>query len=425
MIRHYYGVPAACLGAWMLLSSAVFAEESGALPDITLKSAIAHALEGNPRLRGTEHALKAADAKIAQAELRPNPRIRLDLENFAGSGVVSGTDALETTLTLSQVLELGDKRSTRVSAAEAARTVVSVDREIVELDVIAEVARRFLHVVSDQEQLALTQRATQLAEDTVGAVETRVKAAKSPEVELLRARIALTRAKIKQEHAEHELQASKQKLAALWGDTGVKFGTARADLLSLPDVSPFPALAGKLKQNPDNARYLNEARLHESEKRVAESKQRPDIELGGGVRRLELSNDHALVASISVPLFSARLAAPDIAAASARQHEAESRYEAAVVDAHARLFALYQELQHARMETTLLRDEVAPQTEEALRQTEYAYERGRYSYLEWADAQRELIEVRLRLIESATNTHLLMTEVERLTGQSAVRTNPE
>ena len=71
------------------------------------------------------------------------------------------------------------------------------------------------------------------------------------------------------------------------------------------------------------------------------------------------------------------------------------------------------------METTTLRTDVIPQMEEALRQTEYAYQRGRYSYMEWMDAQRELLEIHQRLIESATNVHLFLIEVERLTGEAA------
>jgi outer membrane protein, heavy metal efflux system len=59
-----------------------------------------------------------------------------------------------------------------------------------------------------------------------------------------------------------------------------------------------------------------------------------------------------------------------------------------------------------------------PRLEEALEQATYAYERGRYSYLEWTVAQRELLEGRLRLLESAARFHVLRIEIERLTGAS-------
>lgn len=421
MIRNRIGAPALWLGIVTLFSSTVHAAEPP-VGELTLSSAIARSLERNPDLKGGAYRLKAAEAHIARAGLSPTPEVRLELENFAGSGRTQGTDALETTLTLSQLIELGDKRALRIGAAEASRSLATIDQGIAELDVIAEVARRFLHVVSDQSQMELTRRATELATQTVKAVEVRVRAAKSPEVEMLRAKTALARAGIEEEHAEHELATSRRKLAAMWGDTEARFGLAQADLYDLPKVAEFDVLTGKLKRNPDIARYLSEARMHEAEARVAKSKRNRDVLLGGGIRRLDAGNDHALVASITVPLFSSRQAAPDMAEATARQRLSETEYEAALVRNHARLFEVYQEMRHAITETESLRTVVVPQMEEVLKQTEYAYQRGRYSYLEWADAQRELLEVNRRLIESAAKVHLLLTEVERLTGEPATQT---
>lgn len=47
--------------------------------------------------------------------LRLNPALDLELENFAGGGAPRGVDAIETTLSLSQVIELGAKRALRRS----------------------------------------------------------------------------------------------------------------------------------------------------------------------------------------------------------------------------------------------------------------------------------------------------------------------
>ena len=62
------------------------------------------------------------------------------------------------------------------------------------------------------------------------------------------------------------------------------------------------------------------------------------------------------------------------------------------------------------------REELLPRLETALEQARYAYERGRFSHLEWTMAQRQLLEGKLRLLESAGRFHLLRIEIERLTG---------
>ena len=107
---------------------------------------------------------------------------------------------------------------------------------------LAEVTRRFIHVAADQEHLALTMRATALAEDNVAAATARVAAARAPDVELRRARVTSARVAVEQEHAEHELLTSRRKLAAMWGDSEATFERVSADLYALPPSEGYEAL---------------------------------------------------------------------------------------------------------------------------------------------------------------------------------------
>lgn len=79
---------------------------------------------------------------------------------------------------------------------------------------------------------------------------------------------------------------------------------------------------------------------------------------------------------------------------------------------------MYQELSHSYKEVELLRDAVLPKMERAVDETRYAYERGRYGYVEWAAAQRELIDLRHALLKAYADVHLYRIEIERLTGTS-------
>lgn len=384
---------------------------------LTLSQAIATALARNPDLATGAPALRAAQARVHQAELGPAPELRLELEDFAGSGAYRGVDSAQATLALSQVVQLGGKRSRRVDAARAGFDLLSVEQQARALDVLAEVSRRFIHVVADQDHLQLTGKATELAQQTVAAVDARVKAAKSPEAELHRARITLARAEVEQEHAEHELLTSRRKLAAMWGETQLAAGSVSADLYALPGVGDFDDLLALLQRNPDFTRFASQARLRDAEIRLAQSRRRGDVQVSAGIRRLEASTDQAFIAGISMPLFSGRQAAAAVAEAEALRGMTDAEERAAVIRAQAQLFELHQELRHAITETQLLRDKVLPEMEEALRETKYAYERGRYSYLEWVEAQREFIDVRRSLIEAAANAHNYRTEIERLTGE--------
>ena len=80
------------------------AEPATVPQELTLADAIRLAYEHNPALRGETFDLLALDGRSQQAGARPNPELGLEFENFAGSGVLSGTEALETTLALSQLV---------------------------------------------------------------------------------------------------------------------------------------------------------------------------------------------------------------------------------------------------------------------------------------------------------------------------------
>lgn len=406
------------LPALLLSATAIAADTSAQSYGLRLSHAIAATLERNPQLQSSAFSLRAAAANIETAAVAPNPELSVQLENIGGSGSYRGSDAMETTFMLSQVIELGDKRDSRTQSAQANYSLLSVEGEAQRLDLLAEVTRRFIHVASDQEQVALTRRATTLAEKNLRAVEARVRAAKSPEVERLRAQNALTRAQVDEEHADHELLSSRRKLAAMWGDAEPAFGRVSADLYQMPQPRAFAALVAQLQTNPDFTRFAHEQRLRDAELRLAQTRRVPNLQLGAGIRQLQETDDHAFVVSMSMPLFAGSRNNGAVAAATARQAQVGSDERSAMLRAQAQLFELYQELRHSLTEVRVLREKVLPQTEAILAQTEYAYQRGRYAYTDWIAAQRELLDAQRSLIDASANAHRYAAEIERLTGTS-------
>lgn len=388
---------------------------------LSLRDALSRTLQSNPDLAAYRHVLKAQDGRIAQAGVAPNPTLTADLENVLGTGDTRGFDAAELTIGLSQLIELGGLRDKRVATARIAREGLEAEGDVARLDLVAETARRFVSLVSQQEEHRLAHLAVELAEKTAAAVTRRVEAAASPEAEQDRAAVALERARIADAHAEHELLAARYELAASWGAAEPDFGEAAADLYLLPAVADYPELVAALDRTPDLGRYLTEARLRDSEVALAIAGRRPGIDLGAGVRRIEESKDTALVFSVGIPLPFRDRNQGAIAEAQALRAGAEAGRAAALIKARTRLFRHYRELLDRRQQVGALRERALPRMEAALRNTEYAYDRGRYSYLELVDAQRELLDVRDRLIDAATQYHLTLIEIERLTGTAMSR----
>ncbi|WP_293860285.1 TolC family protein [Steroidobacter sp.] len=378
-------------------------------------------MRSNPDLLASAYELSAAQARIVQAGLRPNPGLGLELENFAGTGATKRIDSLETTLSLSQVVELGGKRGLRRAAAEADLDVVGVEQRARELDVLSEVTGRFIDVVAAQERVRFAIQATALAQKTLDAIGARVEAGRSPEAERSRARIALTRALLEQRQAESELRAARYALSATWGSPEPAFTSARAELFDLRAVESFQALMDKLEQSPDFTRFASESRLREAELRLARVQARPNLTFSVGVRRFEVNSDTALVAGFSMPLPVYDRNQGTIREAQVRLNQTDALRNAARVRARASLLALYQEMNTDRARVDTLRNEAMPQAQLALDQTRSGYDRGRFSFLELITVQEELLALQAAAIDAAADYHRVLAEIERLTSAALTR----
>ena len=418
---------AACLIFFIGIGSPTLTHADGAANpagDLTLARAVNAALTSNPELRFSAYELSAAQARVMQAGLRPNPELGIELENFAGSREFTGSEALETTLSLSQVVELGGKRSLRRSAAEFDLEGVAIEQRARELDLLAEVTRRFIEVVVAQERVQFATQASALAGNTVDAIDARVRAGRSPEAERSRARVAQTRAVIELRQAESALSSARYALAAAWGSAEPAFASAKAQLFDLPKVDTLASLQDRINHSPDFARFASLERQREAELRLARVQARPNLTFSLGVRRFEATSDSALVAGFSMPLAFFDRNQGGIREAEVRTAQSSAQRDAARVHALSSLTSLYQELSAARSRLEILRNDAVPQAQLALDQTRGGYERGRFSFLELVSVQEELLALRAASIDAAADYHRMLIEIERLSGAALTRQSP-
>lgn len=411
-IRFFRGPAWACM---LILASASEAQVAG---EITLQTAIERSWAQNPELKAFGYELDAQSGRIEQAGARPALEVGLTVEDLLGSGVHKNVDDAETTLTIGWVWERG-VRQYRLRAAEENLSALRSEAQTRRFETAAETARRFVGLLTHQQELKELQRSLTLAEETHTAVRARVDAAKAPEAEAARSYAQLARARLDLEHEEHELLTASAKLASMWGQRAFEdehpVVVVRGDLFTLPSLPSYSALTDRLKNNPSLAHLLTMERVRDAELELAKA-QRPSWQFSAGVRRFEADDESALVVGLTVPLANRRHTQGAISVARAHVEQSRVQSDASGVQLGAELFAMYQEMKHAITEATSLRDEVLPRMETALEQAKYAYERGRYSYMEWLATQKEVTGVRRSLIEATANAHRYRIEIERLTG---------
>lgn len=408
----------ALLGVLLMAPLSSASEPNDAPPALTLQQAVERTLERHPELAVFPARRRAAQARLAEATLRPELVASLEIENAAGSGSLRGTEAAEFTLALSQVLELGGQRARRIDVARGELDVLEAERAMAQWDLLAELARRFIAVARLQARQALAEEAVALAQSTANEVGRRVQTARSPVAEGHRAEVALIRARLSQAAVDDEWRAARRALAAMWGADQLESERVQADLMQWPSLSDDPMWAARLASSPRFRRFASEERVREAEVQLARARARGTLTWSLGVRRLQESDEDALVAGVSRPLFAARRAQPEIARALAQRESTTLEREAAARAAEAALFGLLEQARQSVREATALKEQVIPKMQAALEATEYAWRRGRYGYLELTEAQQALMDVRWALIETAARAHELRVEVERLTGSS-------
>lgn len=384
--------------------------------ELTLRQALSLALLHSPELAAFSWEVRAKEAEALQAGLRPNSELGLAMEVFAGSGEFSGTDAAETTVTLSQLVELGGKRPKRRKAAALEAELAGWDFETRRLDVLTATAKAFVGVLAAQERLAQTEELAGLAERFFRTVSERVEAGKVSPVEQTRAQVPLAAARIAQDRARLALETARKELVAQWGESTASFERAVGSLESIAPVPPQEQLASLLDGNPDVARWKTEEQQRGARLALERANAIPDLTLFAGGRNLQASNDNAFVAGISLPLPLFDRNQGGIAAARAARSRAREESRAARNQAIASLAASYRDLSGAFIEAGTLQEQILPAAGQALEAANLGYREGKFGFLEVLDAQRTLFEVRGQYVEALAAYHQARAEVERLTG---------
>ena len=395
-----------CALALQLISLPVWSDTS-----LTLPEAIEHTLAKNPELQVFPLREKALQGKAQTEALRPALEAGIEVENFAGSGDYSGTEAMDTTLSLSSVLELGQKRDARMAVADARLDRLRAEQEVAALDASGEVARRFLDALAAQERLALAREAEKLAGETVQAVKRRAEAGGGSQADVFRANASLEQARLASAHAASTARANRILLASLWGEVEPDFLTVSGDLLAVGSQEPVASL-------------YSETRLKDAEVRMAQANGKRDINWSAGVRQLNETDDTALVASMSVPLFSGRRNAGALQAAQAEKDEAAFVQDATLKQLKARLQALHGQRQQSLDEVHALKKSVIPLLEQALQFSRTAFSNGQLGYQEWLVSRQELLSAQLALLDAADEAHRLRIDIEQLTAEPLLAKTP-
>lgn len=384
---------------------------SGPLPSsLTLVQALEEAEARSPALNVAQARVAAAAARIRQAGVRSNPELSIEVENFLGTGELSGLRGVETTVALNQRLDLGGRRRARVTSAQAELAAEQVRLAIARADLAQSVREQFARSVVARERLLLAQDNEERSRELARIAQILVDNGREPPLRALRARSAATQAAAELEAARAEERSSRSTLSALFGATNA-VERVSGELLDLR-----PRLV-----NPEQSL---EVRLAEAERIIAEAAlaqeqaaTRLDPAVGIGVRHVREAGAVALVGGVSLPLPVFDRNRGNIEATRAGIRAAEANLASVRANVRVRAANAVSNVQSATTRVEALQRSAVPEASEGLRLTRLAYIEGRASLVELLDAQSALRQAQASLIDARLAQALATAELGRVAAQ--------
>ena len=202
-----------------LATSVLAASGAGAqptAPSLSLSEALSRAATSDPSRSAREARILAGQAGVRQADVRPNPSLGVDLENFAGTGAVSLLDRTEATVSYQQTLERGGKRQARTSLARSHLAVTRWRGLVRALDTLRDVQVAYAEALGAEADLVIAEARLIAVQSAQRDVERRVKNARDPLFAGSRAEAVTAQAEISRDAARAAAEAARARLAAYW-----------------------------------------------------------------------------------------------------------------------------------------------------------------------------------------------------------------
>ncbi|NHC08279.1 TolC family protein [Azonexus fungiphilus] len=407
------------------LSAATFAPALAKEPtgSLTLSTAIELALTSNPELSAANNELRAVEGAVIQAGVLPNPEISTAVEDTQNKATRT------TTIQISQRIELGGKRSARVTSAERGRDVAVADLAAKRLDIRATVIGAFFDVLVTQERVQQAEDLLGLAQRASQAASRRVTAGKISPVEETKARVAEASARVELNQAQRELVTARKRLAASWGSSTPRFEKAEGRTDILPPLRSAEEIDRRLNASPALLRARHEADRFSALADLERSRRIPDVTVSLGSKKAEELGRNQTIVGVSIPFPIFDRNQGNVLEAQRRADKARDELSATAIRLSTEVTQNEERLKALVVEAQTLQSEIMPGARSAYEAASKGFDLGKFSFLEVLDAQRTFFQARAQYLRSLSDAHRTAAELERVLGSidsmpSAVPSRP-
>ncbi|MCB0323646.1 MAG: TolC family protein [Bdellovibrionales bacterium] len=347
----------------------------------------------NPDLQSARLEVDAQAALVEQAAMLPNPEVGVSLEGFGGS--TDGADSSEGTVEVAQRIELGGKRSARVELERERLASRSLQASLERQRVLKEAMLRYATVIKLQREVEVLDSFIRHTAEALASVRRKVEVGGALAVQATPFEVQLATSKLERQQALVAIEQAKAALASLWQGASTEIG----ELVSLKvKSSSLLEQHFVIESSPAYVEAATQLAIAEKVSGLERALAVSDVTIIGGYRRLEETDDNALIAGISVPLpvFNRNQGKREAAALEQQATALRVRSQRTQIENEVR--RLREGLRLVAEEQKVLAKELLPIAERSFKQTHEGYQLGRLSYLELDASHEALLELERRLV---------------------------
>ena len=383
--------------------------------ELSLTEALAIGDRMNPALAADRKNIDIATAAIWEARLYPNPSALLEFEDYRTKDQAT-LGKMERTAGLAFPLILGGRLGAAEAVAEKERELAALNYLWKRREVLTDIKRAFLSLLAARQGVELSRGSRDLAKTLHAAADERFRLQAVPEMEVLKAAVALAKAEIDLRKSERDAAVALKALHAALGNADLPTERFAGSLATRFVVPSFEALRGHVA----GAHPLLEAarKGKESAERdlgLARAERLPDVNLTLTAGR-DSADETIVEGGLAIPLPLWNRNQAKIARAEARIDQADFQIQSVRNDLVLRLTESYRTFVSAQDRVAVYTDEILAKAEKALSQTDEGYKLGKFGYLDLLDAQRTLADAKSSYAAALLDLNLAAADLEKLTG---------
>ena len=398
---------------------------------LSLKEAIEIAYESNQEIISAYREIDATEGRILQAGRIQNAELSLTANEIPPGFSLDETGELD--FNFNQPIEFFGKRSTRIQSAELQKRIAELNYERIKKLITSQVKKAYYSGLLSNQIVESIESNINLLNDFLAQVTDRYQAGTSSYLDVIRAKVEISRLKNELFDAMKGYQQGLNQLEVLLG----KENEAEFELTDslLYQFSGYPSLREEINKDTvvnfyssrSNFLRITEIQVEQSKSflSLANKNSYPDFNFGLAFQNRQsipanlpdgkaggFDQYFGLNVGVSLPMFYSSGVSGDIQEAEANLSISDSRSQYAKIRVAQNVRTAYNNLSFAEEQLRLFDNSLLRDVEDELRAGITAYQNGQIDLLNLFDIYRTYRATRVEYSRTVYNTLVALTELE-------------